>query len=117
MAWRHPSFSLPRSRLRRLYREAGADGLFVPGLVDPEAIQIVAREALLPLNLLARPALAPVSQLQDWGVRRLTVGCSLAQAALGAVRRATRELLDQGTCGALFAGDPPPVSELNGWFR
>jgi 2-methylisocitrate lyase-like PEP mutase family enzyme len=103
-------------RRARMYREAGADGLFVPGLVDPDSIRTVAREAGLPLNLLARPKLAPVRELQALGVRRLSVGASLSLAALGVARRATRELLDQGTFASLFA-DAATGAELNGWFR
>jgi 2-methylisocitrate lyase-like PEP mutase family enzyme len=103
-------------RRARLYRDAGADGLFVPGLVDPESIRVIAREAQMPLNLLARPSLAPVAELQRWGVRRLSIGCSLAQAALATARAATRELLERGTYGALFA-DSVPTAELNGWFK
>jgi 2-methylisocitrate lyase-like PEP mutase family enzyme len=103
-------------RRARIYREAGADGLFVPGVVEPEAIRTIARDAGLPLNVLARPTLASVSELQAWGVRRLSVGCALAQAALATVRRATRELLDRGTYGALL-GDLIPAAELNGWFK
>ncbi|HEY3822458.1 MAG TPA: isocitrate lyase/phosphoenolpyruvate mutase family protein [Polyangiaceae bacterium] len=103
-------------RRARMYRDAGADGLFVPGLVDPESIRTIAREAGLPLNLLARANLAPVEQLWTLGVRRLSVGGSLALAALGLVRRATRELLDRGTYGALFA-ESVAGGELNGWFK
>jgi 2-methylisocitrate lyase-like PEP mutase family enzyme len=103
-------------RRAQLYRDAGADGLFVAGVVDGDAIRTIAHEARLPLNVLARPALAPVAELQRWGVRRLSVGSSLAQAALGAARAAARELLDHGTFGALFAA-PVAGAELNGWFK
>jgi 2-methylisocitrate lyase-like PEP mutase family enzyme len=102
-------------RRGRIYREAGADGLFVPALVDPAAVAAVVREVPLPLNLLVRPSLGPVAELERLGVRRLSLGCSLAQAALGAARAAVRELLDRGSYGALFA-QPVPVAELNGWF-
>jgi 2-methylisocitrate lyase-like PEP mutase family enzyme len=103
-------------RRARMYREAGADGLFVPGLVEAEGIRTIAHEAGLPLNLLARPKLGPVEELRSLGVRRLSVGASLAQAALGLARQATRELLDRGTYGTLFA-DVVAGVELNGWFK
>ncbi len=102
-------------RRARIYREAGADGLFVPGVVEPDAIRTLAHEAGLPLNVLARPKLGSVEELRALGVRRLSVGGSLALAALGLTRRATRELLDQGTYAALFA-DSVTGADLNGWF-
>jgi 2-methylisocitrate lyase-like PEP mutase family enzyme len=102
-------------RRARMYREAGADGLFVPGLVEPDAIRTIAHEAGLPLNVLARPTLGPVEELRALGVRRLSVGGSLALAALGLARRAAHELLTQGTYAALFA-DGVKGAELNGWF-
>jgi 2-methylisocitrate lyase-like PEP mutase family enzyme len=103
-------------RRARIYREAGADGIFVPGVVEPNAIAVIAKEAQLPLNVLARPSLAPVAELQRLGVRRLSVGCALAQAALARARKATRELLEHGTYGALYE-EAIPVPELNGWFK
>ncbi len=102
-------------RRARLYRDAGADGLFVPGLVERAAIGTVAAEAAMPLNLLARPTLPPVAELRTLGVRRLSIGCALAQAAAALARNVTRELLDAGTYGALFAATIP-VAELNGFF-
>jgi 2-methylisocitrate lyase-like PEP mutase family enzyme len=103
-------------RRARLYRDAGADGIFVPGVVAPEAITAIAGGTALPLNVLARPTLAPVAELGRCGVRRLSVGCALAQAALDRVRGATRELIEHGTYASLYAGSIP-VAELNGWFR
>jgi 2-methylisocitrate lyase-like PEP mutase family enzyme len=103
-------------RRARVYRDAGADGLFVPGVVDPAAIAAIAKDAQLPLNVLARPTLCSPAELQKLGVRRLSVGCALAQAALALVRNATRELLDRGTYGALYEASIP-VAEVNGWFR
>jgi 2-methylisocitrate lyase-like PEP mutase family enzyme len=103
-------------RRARSYRDAGADGIFVPGVVEPNAVASIASGAQLPLNVLARPALSSVTELQRLGVRRLSVGCALAQAALARVRKATRELLDLGTYEALYE-DSIPVAELNGWFR
>lgn len=104
--------------LRRaaIYRAAGADGLFVPGVVAPAAIEAIAGAAQLPLNVLARPSLPPRAELQRLGVRRLSAGCAIAQAALALARKATRELLDGDGYATLFA-DTIPVPELNGWFE
>jgi 2-methylisocitrate lyase-like PEP mutase family enzyme len=103
-------------RRARLYADAGADGLFVPGVVAPAEIAEIAGGTPLPLNVLLRPQLAPPSELRRLGVHRLSVGCALAQAALGLVRRATRQLLEGGSYTAIFDADAISVKELNGWF-
>ena len=47
------------------YLDAGADGLFVPGLADAAAIRTIAESIALPLNLLVVPGLAPVAALES----------------------------------------------------
>jgi len=58
--------------LRRaaLYKAAGADGLFVPGIVVPEEIILVAADCGLPVNVMAPPGLPPGPQHQPLGPRR-----------------------------------------------
>jgi len=102
------------ARARR-YQEAGADGLFVPGLARRSEVEAVVRATALPLNLMALPQLPAAAELGAWGVRRLSAGSALAQATLALVRRASRELLEQGTGSALFA-DALPYGDLNALF-
>jgi 2-methylisocitrate lyase-like PEP mutase family enzyme len=85
------------------YQEAGADVLYAPGLVDIEDIRRVVAEVDGPVNVLVRPGLAPVSELAEAGVARISVGGAFSQVALAAVARAGRELLDDGTYG--FCGE------------
>jgi 2-methylisocitrate lyase-like PEP mutase family enzyme len=74
------------------YAEAGADGFFVPGLVDASAIGRIAREVPLPLNVLARPSLPPARRLAELGVARLSHGPGpyrrMAEALGAAARKA-----------------------------
>jgi 2-methylisocitrate lyase-like PEP mutase family enzyme len=93
-----------RSRAR-LYAEAGADGLFVPGIVAPTEIQAVTSATPLPVNVLAMPGLPSVTDLPRLGVRRLSVGPKLAQSAYTAMRRAWVELVEHGTYARLFDSD------------
>jgi 2-methylisocitrate lyase-like PEP mutase family enzyme len=102
-------------RRARIYEAAGCDSLFVPCVTDEAAIRAIAAGARVPLNVLALPGLAPVADLARWGVRRLSVGTALANAALATVRNATRELLEAGTYGALF-GDRILTKEMNALF-
>ncbi|GAA2565963.1 MULTISPECIES: isocitrate lyase/PEP mutase family protein [Streptomyces] len=71
---------------RRLeaYREAGADGLFVPGLTDPARIASLAARFDVPLNILYTPAGPTLAHLADLGVRRVSLGSLLYRRALGA---------------------------------
>ena len=56
-----------------------------------------------------------VNQLQDLGVRRISVGPSLARAALGAFHRAALEIRDQGTFN--YAEQALPFAQLNALFH
>ncbi len=65
------------------YREAGADGLFVPGLVDADAIRAIAADCSLPLNVMLRPQLQDLAALEALGVRRVSTGSALAESMYG----------------------------------
>jgi 2-methylisocitrate lyase-like PEP mutase family enzyme len=103
------------------YQEAGADVLYAPGLSDIGDIRRVVAEVDRPVNVLARAGLAPVAELAEAGVARISVGGAFSQVALAAVVAAGRELLDHGTYGftaqagegrkqAAIAFGSPPVT-------
>ena len=100
------------------FAEAGADCLYAPGVRDPERIaEIVKAVAPKPVNVLVStpsPDLT-VSRLADLGVRRISVGSSLARVAWGAFVRAARDIQENGTFDS-FAG-AAPFADLNGLFR
>jgi len=79
------------------YRDAGADVVYAPGLVDPDDIARVVAEVGVPVNVLALPAAPPIGELASLGVRRVSVGSLLAAAAYGALVTGASELLDTGT--------------------
>jgi len=81
------------------YADAGADCLFVPGLLDIEALADVVRSSPLPVNAMAGPGGPAVAELAAAGVRRISVGTALAQTSYAAADRAARELLTAGTFG------------------
>nr|WSX50880.1 isocitrate lyase/phosphoenolpyruvate mutase family protein [Streptomyces sp. NBC_00974] len=95
------------------YAAAGADGIFVPGLLDLEVLGEIAKGPL-PVNAMARPGGPSVAELAGAGVRRVSVGTAVAQAAYSAARAAAVELLGQGTYGAL--GGELDYPTLNGLF-
>ncbi len=83
------------------YVEAGADGIFVPGVTDAPTIAALAKEIAVPLNVMAGPGAPTVAELAALGVARVSVGSAIAQAAYTATRLAARELLTTGTYAAL----------------
>jgi len=99
----------------RRYRDAGADGLFVPRLADPAAIRTVVAEIDLPLNLLTQPGLPTIAELQALGVRRVSAGSSLTALAYGAARHAAASFLGEGTYDAMYER-PVAYAEMNGLF-
>lgn len=88
------------------YVAAGADGVFVPAVRDADTIGRLAAAIDAPLNVMAGPGALSVDALADLGVARVSLGPSLALAALGLVRRAVREVLAEGTYDALDGALP-----------
>ncbi|MFD0599261.1 isocitrate lyase/phosphoenolpyruvate mutase family protein [Catellatospora coxensis] len=66
------------------YQDAGADGVFVPGLPDPASIAAAVGATVLPLNALATPDGPSLTRLAELGVRRVSLGSLLFRLALGA---------------------------------
>ncbi|MFE0101037.1 isocitrate lyase/phosphoenolpyruvate mutase family protein [Streptomyces sp. NPDC059009] len=71
------------ARLAR-YEQAGADGVFVPGLADREGIAVLAATVLVPLNVLYTPTGPTLAELSALGVRRVSLGSLLYRSALAA---------------------------------
>lgn len=99
----------------RKYRDAGADGFFLPGVVEPAEIRQVVAGVPLPLNVLVRSGLPRVSVLTELGVRRVSAGSGISSAVHGLTRRAVRQFLDGGTYDAMLDG-AIPYGELNALF-
>lgn len=98
------------------YAEAGADCLYAPGLTTAQQIAaVVTAVAPRPVNLLIGATGLTVSQAAGLGVRRISVGGSLARAAWAGFMRAAREIADHGSFGELANG--VPAGELNAMFR
>jgi len=93
-----PDLDVAIERLREFER-LGADVLYAPGLPSLEAIREVCAAVTRPVNVVMGllPQVWSVDELADAGVRRISVGGSLARAALGAVHRAAAEIRDHGT--------------------
>jgi 2-methylisocitrate lyase-like PEP mutase family enzyme len=97
------------------YSQAGADCLYAPGIKTREQIAAVVKAVHpKPVNLLIVAADLSVAEAADLGVRRISVGGSLARTAWAGFMRTAREIAEQGTFTEL--GKAFPGAELNKMF-
>jgi 2-methylisocitrate lyase-like PEP mutase family enzyme len=101
--------------IRRLkaYAEAGADCLYAPRIETAEQVSaVVAAVAPKPVNLLANAPFVTVAEAADLGVRRISVGGTLARAAWAGALAAAEEIAADGTFSRFV--DLPNVDSLFG---
>ncbi|PXX57800.1 2-methylisocitrate lyase-like PEP mutase family enzyme [Nocardia tenerifensis] len=79
------------------YAAAGADSLFVPGLLDLPTLTDLVTKSPLPINVMTGHGGPTVAELAATGVRRVSVGSGVAQAAYRLAEAAATELLEHGT--------------------
>jgi len=89
-------------RRGNMYREAGADCIFVQPVWDRETIATLVKEIHAPINILSNPGNAAgvppsVRELQDLGVARLSLGSSVMKATLALIKKVADELSQKGT--------------------
>ena len=100
----------------QMYQEAGADVLYAPGLTTREQISAVVRSVDRPVNVIMGigGSSLTLADLQALDVRRVSVGSSLARAAITAFVRAAREILERGTFS--FGDDLMSFRDINSLF-
>ncbi|RPH47177.1 MAG: isocitrate lyase/phosphoenolpyruvate mutase family protein, partial [Lysobacterales bacterium] len=104
--------------IRRLqaFEAAGADVLYAPGLEDLATIKTVVSAVSKPVNVVmsfADPSLT-VADLAAVGVKRISVGGSIARYAMAAFLKAGREMKDSGAF--TFVRDAAPSRQLEAAF-
>lgn len=108
-----------RESIRRLeaYAAAGADVLYAPGVAKMQDIQAIVKACSpKPVNVLASSNVGlTVRDFADMGVRRVSIGSSLARAAWTGFIRAAKLIAEEGSLAG-FDG-AVPYSELNNLFR
>jgi len=104
--------------IRRLqaYQQAGADVLYAAGVKTRDEIAAVVGALERPVNVLMglQGVVLSFDELRALGVRRVSVGGSLARAALGAFLRAAHEMRDHGTFN--YTKDAVSGNEINQLF-
>jgi 2-methylisocitrate lyase-like PEP mutase family enzyme len=100
----------------KAYSEAGADCLYAPGIKTREQISAIVKAVHpKPVNLLIGASGLSLAEAEGLGVRRISVGGSLARTAWAAFMRTAREMAEKGTFTELANGYPG--AELNKMFR
>ncbi len=80
----------------RAYSRAGADCLYAPAVRDRAAIEELVQSVDRPVNVLLSTTALPVDELARLGVRRISIGGSLARISWTAFDQAARHLVEQG---------------------
>jgi 2-methylisocitrate lyase-like PEP mutase family enzyme len=101
----------------KAYSDAGADCLYSPGIRTREQIEAVVKAiAPKPFNLLYPSGTGlTVADIASMGVRRISVGGTLARVAWGALARSAKQIIGEGKFDMFADGFPHP--ELNAFFR
>jgi 2-methylisocitrate lyase-like PEP mutase family enzyme len=86
------------------YRDAGADCVYPMGLTDPAPIATFVKALNFPTNVMVRKGLPSVTELERLGVARVSFGPSASYAAMGLLKRISRDVLERGTYDSLLDG-------------
>jgi len=112
--WGQTDLNLVIDRLRA-YSDAGADCLYAPGIKTREEIAAIVKAVHpKPVNLLIGASGLSLKEAADLGVRRISVGGSLARSAWSGFMKAAKEMAEKGTFTELAGGYPG--GELNKMF-
>ncbi len=91
-------------RRAEAYRDLGADCVYPMGLAHPDSISRFVRALDFPTNVMVRKGLPSVPELKRLGVARVSFGPAASYAAMGLLKRASREVREKGTFEALTEG-------------
>lgn len=114
--WGRRDFNDTIKRLQA-FENAGADVIYAPGLHDLESIRTVCASVSKPVNVvMGMPgATFGLRELEEAGVKRISVGSALCRAAFGAFVRAATEMNERGTF--TFSKDAIGFSDLEDYFE
>ena len=87
----------------RAYLAAGADCIFVPGVIDPGVITALVQGIDGPVSILAVPGSPPLTELKAFGVARISTGSGPYRAALSLARTMAGEAYGAGTLDSMIA--------------
>jgi 2-methylisocitrate lyase-like PEP mutase family enzyme len=100
----------------KAYRDAGADCLFIPGIVAEDLIARFVDALQFPINILAVAGTPPVARLKELGVARVSVGSGMMRSAMGHTRRIAGDLKSTGMFDKMIEGSIP-FADANALFE
>lgn len=84
------------------YLKAGADCIFVPGLLEIEDIEILVQHIKGPVNIITTPSSPSVIELQKLGVARVSTGSGPVRASFAKIKKISNELKKDGTYNNIY---------------
>lgn len=97
------------------YQRAGADGIFIPFILEMETIAELKKAVPLPLNILVNEKL-DIGGLRKLQINRVTVGGKPIVAAMSLLKKISAELQSGNNWQSLFVKEPTYL-EINSWFQ
>jgi 2-methylisocitrate lyase-like PEP mutase family enzyme len=89
-------------RRAELYRECGANGLFVTGIGDPALIKEITANVSLPVNIVGNPNLATIEAIGNIGVKRISMAVLIYRATYQYMEQTVKEIISSQALTPLF---------------
>lgn len=89
-------------RRLKLYENAGADGIFLPCITEPQDIEEAVRHTRLAVNVMSMPGLPDFDTLKKLGVQRVSMGAFLFENIYGKAAQLSKAILTQNNFSPLF---------------
>jgi len=86
----------------KIYEGNGADGIFVPCIVAENEIEQVVESTTLPINVMCMPDLPKFNDLQNLGVKRISIGPFLYNDMIGKLEKSIIEITENESFNSLF---------------
>ncbi|VAW11560.1 Probable carboxyvinyl-carboxyphosphonate phosphorylmutase [hydrothermal vent metagenome] len=87
----------------KIYEENGADGIFVPCIVQENEIKKVVESTALPLNVMCMPGLPNFKNLKKSGVKRISIGPFLYNDMIKKLENSINDIVDNQSFNSIFA--------------
>lgn len=85
-----------------LYKNSGADGIFIPCVVSEREIASITNHTTLPINVMCMPNLPEFSKLKALGVKRISMGNFLFDALQNRFESMLEKILRQGSFASVY---------------
>ncbi|WP_298320283.1 isocitrate lyase/phosphoenolpyruvate mutase family protein [uncultured Aquimarina sp.] len=86
----------------QLYEQAGADGIFTPGIENESDIREIVTCTQLPINVMCMPNLPDFDTLSKLGVQRISMGNFLFDKMYNQLESITKKIVDQQSFQSIF---------------